>query len=48
MQVWIKLCLIVKASDAPNIQDVFLEKVNTGLIVMLKVDKESGAFEWIG
>lgn len=49
VQMSIKVCLIVKKEDIEEyIQDVFLASVNTGMVVMLEVDKESGAFEYIG
>lgn len=49
VQMSIKVCLIVKKADSEEyIQDVFLASVNTGMVVMLEVDKESGAFEYIG
>ena len=49
VQMSIKVCLIVNKADGEEyIQDVFLASVNTGRVGMLEVDKESGAFEWIG
>ena len=49
VQMSIKVCLIVKKADVEEyIQDVFLERVDTGMVGMLEVDKERGAFEYIG
>ena len=48
IQMSIKVCLIVKKAGGDDIQEIIIASVNSGTVRMLEVDKESGAFEWIG